>query len=514
MINTSELRSEERVQQGMTRKEMSEANRIVENNTLPASDDYERLLLASVIQYPELHLKRCAVKKEYFYNPVMGKIFGKICEMYKAGIGINVTTVLHEIKNEDAEIILYGLQDADTTKCDIRFKTYENGIIDAWKRRQTIQNLLEVVERTYKSNDLSAIQNGINTISDVLKIGNGNQWTPESTVPDWILNEPEPFKFVIPGLLASGVVGFIYGSGGTYKSLAALWLILQRATMKIDASQKWFDKFEPTFGKSIFFSAEDVQLDLHHRVFNIVSAMKDNRPDVPEQAFIDAIFENCRILPREKWIEDGEPFIIDENGPTNKVNRVIDLINSFGADLAILETRSRIANIDGNDNSAGARLLAVLERIRDETGATILVIDHSSKVTRGAKTDLQGQNSLIGAGVKLDNGRFGLLVEAQKRNNGSDILKITNSKGFRCKRADSFKVEVDYPKFSLVEDEDLKPDIFDRVIDFIKQNEGITVSKIRKGVTGGNEAINQALRDGKTEGLLEVMEKGGYKYVG
>lgn len=507
MINTPELRNEEqRIRQGMTRKEMSEANRIVENNTLPASDDYERLLLASVIQYPELHLKRCAVKKEYFYNPVMGKIFGKICEMYKAGIGINVTTVLHEIKNEDAEIILYGLQETDTTKCDIRFKTYEKGIIDAWKRRQTIQNLLEVVERTYKSNDLSAIQNEIDTVSDVLKIGSG-KINPDDLTNNWLI-EPAKFEFVIPGLLAKGLVGWLYGSGGSYKSLAALWLVLQRSIAKIDGSQMWLNRFEVTSGKSLYFSAEDTYIDFQHRIYAIVQAMHENRPDIPLESFNQAINDNCRIIPREVWLQDGKQFLVDQSGTTGKENTIIDTINAFKADLVIFDTYSRIAAIEENDNQQAAQFISVMEKIRDETGASILIVDHSSKFNRQNKNDPTDQNSLRGAGSKMDNARFGLSFKRKS----NDVLEIVNSKSFRCKATDPFKVKMQYPVFKMVEDEEPEPDVFDLVINLIKDNPGIKSRQIRSAAHKKTEVVNQALSDAKDEGLI-INEGKGYFYV-
>lgn len=40
-------------------------------------------------------------------------------------------------------------------------------------------------------------------------------WTAENTVSSWITNELTPYEFVIPGLLAKGVVGFSYGTGGS-----------------------------------------------------------------------------------------------------------------------------------------------------------------------------------------------------------------------------------------------------------------------------------------------------------
>jgi hypothetical protein len=326
-------------------------------------------------------------------------------------------------------------------------------------------------------------------------------WTLEGINSDWVFSQPKPFEFLIPGLLAKGLVGFIYGSGGTYKSLAGLWLVLQRASCKILPDQKWLDRFPVTFGKSIFFSAEDVLDDLHHRGYAILNSLIENDLSKSIEDLKPEISSNFRLIPREQWIADRELFLIDSEGiPTKKLESIIGFTNTFGADLIIVETASRIAPIDENDNSMGARLVGCLEEIRDKTGATVLVIDHSSKSTRGAKSDLLGQNSLRGASSKLDNARWGLLFETQKSEGGKDILQISNSKSFRCRRADPFTVTVDYPRFSLVEKQEKKPDIYDSIIESVRANPGIKRRDLIKMLSGASDkksaAITRCTRDG------------------
>lgn len=337
-----------------------------------------------------------------------------------------------------------------------------------------------------------------------------NGWTIQNLSANrFFTADPVPFEFIIPGLLAKGLVGFIYGEGGSYKSLAALWLCLQLAVHRIDNTQKWLDRFELTSCKSIFFSAEDLDSDLHHRVRSIVSKMR--RDDIPENAYREAITENCLIVSREQLIADGEIFLVDENGtPTEKVQTIIDLINQFGADLVIIETVSRISAVDENDNAMAARLVAAMEIIRDKTGATVLLIAHSSKISRFAKTDTFGQNGLRGAGAFLDNARFGLWFRSLERKEKQDRLEILNSKSFRCKRADPFKVKISYPRFELDEDE-IEPDVFEAVIEFIRCNPGTNQRKIRNGVKGKMAAINRAIRDAIDEGIITHKGKnGGY----
>ncbi|MFP4164561.1 MAG: AAA family ATPase [Chitinispirillaceae bacterium] len=329
-------------------------------------------------------------------------------------------------------------------------------------------------------------------------------WGPEAlSAARFFEREPEEFSFLIDGLLAKGLVGFLYGPGGVYKSLAALWLAVQRSVVNIDASQKWLGVFEILHGKTIFFSAEDQEADLHHRVRDITSDIGRSRSDVPEKAFIDAISKNLLIVSRELWKCDGQLFLIDAEGKaTEKLNKIVDLINSFEADLIIIETASRIALAEENDNQLMAMLVSVMEEIRDRTGSTILVVDHSSKVSRFAKTDEMGQNGLRGGGAKMDNARFGLWFRPMPRGeNGLDRVEIVNSKSFRCKRADTFTVEVQYPSFTIVKKE-TEPDIFDAVVEDVKNNPGTKQRETIKRLGKSRTAINTAFKDAITEGVI------------
>ena len=430
-----------------------------------------------------------------FYMAANRHIFNCMREMFEKHIPIDIATLADALKKKNLleivgeETYLGELAESIATSGNIGY--YAGILRDVAARRAAIEEHYQGIERAFNLDD---------------PFYTPAEWTLENTRPDWILQEPEPFEFIIPGLLAKGVVGFFYGSGGTYKSLAVLWLVLQRGTGTVVSGQRWLDRFPVPFGRSIFFSAEDVQIDMHHRIDACIRAMHDDRIDVPINAIQSAVLENCRIIPREVWTNDGEIFIYD-SGQTGKVDSIVKLVNDFCADLIIIETASRIAAIDEIDNGQNARLVACLESIRDRTGATVLLLDHSSKIGRTGKTDLQGQNSLRGASAKMDNARFGLLIEPQKRENGSDVLKITNSKSFRCKRADSFRVSVEYPRFTLIEGNTGDETVFDNVIEYVREHPGTSTREIRKGVTGKTTAISQAIRDGKEEGIL-IFKKG------
>lgn len=344
-----------------------------------------------------------------------------------------------------------------------------------------------------------------------------NTWNTEDLSPlRFFQTNPKPVQWILKEVLAQGLVGFIYGEGGSYKSIAALWLVLLRACVNILPGLLWLAKFPVLPGRSIFFSAEDVEIDLHHRVRTITGAISAGSFEIPESDITKNISENCLIVAREQWTIDRELFLFDEK-ETSKIDSVINLTNEFKADLLILETYSRIFNVDEIDNQQAARAVAALERIRDLTGATVLCIAHSSKAARSMQSDVHGQNGLRGAGALMDNARFGLWFQARKADEtGASQVDIINAKNFRCKRFDKFTVSVTYPQFSIVKKTESEPDLFNEVVEFVKNHPGCKQREIRGALKGrgGNQKITQAIRDAQEEGvILSKSRKEGYFYA-
>ena len=85
------------------------------------------------------------------------------------------------------------------------------------------------------------------------------------------------------------------------------------------------------------------------------------------------------------------------------LRRVIDY--STGARLIVLDTLSRIHSLDENSNGDMARLVAVLEHIAANTGASVLYLHHVSKGSaRDGQTDQQ--QAARGPSALIDNARW------------------------------------------------------------------------------------------------------------
>jgi RecA-family ATPase len=462
------------------------------------------------------------IRPEFFSDSGCRKVYEITLKMQSAGESISLETFDNWMQRENLPEVEISAIDEVITSGDVtinlepdskeilRYHSRRNAIV----KTQRMQNLLFDTSIEY-----SGLLPQIREISDSLVSGNSfNKWSIADLSPDrFFTAEPEPVQWIIENVLAKGLVGFIYGEGGSFKSLAALWLVLQMSCVNINSTQKWLDKFPVLFGRSIFFSAEDVFYDLHDRVRKITPLVNVERPDIPESAIGEEISKNCLIITREQWTDDRELFIVDENGTeTFKLHKIISLITEFNADLIILETYSRIFNVDEIDNRQAVRAVAALERIRDQTGATVLCIAHSSKASRTTQSDIHGQNGLRGAGALMDNARFGMWFKAQKSENGINQIEIVNSKNFRCKRFDKFTVSVSFPEFKIMDKPIIQEDVIETVYNYISKNQGTTQRTAIKEIGGNAKELNAAFKKLTDDNEIEqrtMNKKKGYYLV-
>lgn len=463
----------------------------------PQALDTERVVLGSMlVDCKALPIGLNLLDNTCFYMSANRHIFNCMREMFEQKIPIDIITLAEYLRKKGLleqageETYLAEIGESLCTSANIEF--YAGVLREKATRRAAIELHYKEIERAY------------DVETPFTDAANTWKWEIARLSPKRFFDcSPQEYRFIITRLLAAGIVGFIYGEGGSYKSLSGLWLVIIRACIHINNSLLWLGRFEVTPGKSIFFSAEDVEIDLHHRTPLILEVIHHLRPEIPLSAYQDALSENCLIVSREQWTDDGELFLIDENGErTAKYYRVVNLIKEHGADLVIFETLSRIANIDENDNRAAARVVGVLEMLRDDTGATILCIAHTSKMNRGGKTDTHGQNGMRGGGAFMDNARFGLWFRSLPKADGKDRLEIVNSKTFRTQRADPFKVRVDFPRFSLIDDSENDKSVFDAVVEYVREHPGTKQRHVREGLKGKMTVISRALKDAVDEEII------------
>jgi len=197
-------------------------------------------------------------------------------------------------------------------------------------------------------------------------------------------NEPPELDFIWPGFL-SGTVGALVAPGATGKSFWAL-----EAAMSIACGVPGGDLvgLKPrATGRVVYLAGEDPAPPLIRRVHAIGQHL--------DQSAREAIAENLTIEP----IMGKRLDIMDEA----HLRRVIAY--SAGARLIVLDTLSRIHNLDENSNGDMARLVAILEHVAATTRSAVLYLHHVSKCSaREGQTDQQ--QAARGASALIDNARW------------------------------------------------------------------------------------------------------------
>lgn len=197
-------------------------------------------------------------------------------------------------------------------------------------------------------------------------------------------NQPPPLDFVWPGFLA-GTVGALIAPGATGKSYWAL-----EAAMSIACSVTGGDLVglaPACAGRVVYFAGEDPDTALVRRIHDI------GRHLTPQAR--ESITKNLVLEP----IMGKRLNVMDDR----HLARLIEFC--VGARLIVLDTLSRIHDRDENSNGDMARLVATLEYVAANTGASVLYLHHVSKGSaREGQTDQQ--QAARGASALIDNARW------------------------------------------------------------------------------------------------------------
>ncbi len=197
-------------------------------------------------------------------------------------------------------------------------------------------------------------------------------------------NEPPELDFIWPGFL-TGTVGALVAPGATGKSFFAL-----EAAMSVACSVAGGDLVKLTpkqTGRVIYFAGEDPEPALIKRVHSIGQHLG--------QSAREAIAANLILEP----IMGKRLNVMD----SAHLRRVIEY--STDARLIVLDTLSRIHQLDENSNGDMACLVATLEHVAATTGASVLYLHHVNKGSaRDGQTDQQ--QAARGASALIDNARW------------------------------------------------------------------------------------------------------------
>lgn len=196
---------------------------------------------------------------------------------------------------------------------------------------------------------------------------------------------PPPLDFVIPGLL-SGTVGALIGMGGSGKSFFALEAAIAVACESPDGDLLKIRSWPSRSGKVTYIACEDPDIIIWHRMHAIGKHLPSHvKEEVSDKVKIISSVGSGLLLPR-----DAELF----------------LRAAEGARLCIIDTLSRVCELDENSNNEMSHLVSILESISSQTGAAILFLHHISKAAAAAKDGSFDQYSARGASALIENSRW------------------------------------------------------------------------------------------------------------
>lgn len=203
-------------------------------------------------------------------------------------------------------------------------------------------------------------------------------------------NEPPALDFIWPGFLA-GTVGALVAPGATGKSFwaleAAMSVACGAAVDCKDAGGDLVGLAPERQGRVVYFAGEDPEIALVGRIHSIGKHLGPRA----RQAIVD----NLTVEP----IMGKRLNVMDKE----HLARVIKFCGN--ARLIVLDTLSRIHCLDENSNGDMAQLVATLEHIAANTGASVLYLHHVSKGSaREGQTDQQ--QAARGASALIDNARW------------------------------------------------------------------------------------------------------------
>lgn len=229
---------------------------------------------------------------------------------------------------------------------------------------------------------------------------------PSSTRMGSLMTRKIALDFVLPGFLA-GTVGALVSPGGVGKSYWSLQLALDIAGLVKGAS---LTGLNASRGRIVLLSAEDPEDVLGTRLQAIAGAAK-GRVAFPERD------SDRPLLDHRNCVGLGVD-VMDESW--------FSQLCEVGKDarLIVLDTLRRFHQLDENSTQDMTRVLAQLERLAKETGASVLYLHHTSKaaVLNGQATL---QQAARGASVLVDNARWvsylAVMTEVEARQFGIPV---------------------------------------------------------------------------------------------
>jgi RecA-family ATPase len=347
-------------------------------------------------------------------------------------------------------------------------------------------------------------------------------------------SEPPPQEWLLKNSLPTGKTGMLVGMGGIGKSQLILALgvaVASGASVCGGAFQVDHD------GSVLIFNAEDDQLEVHRRFRALVSSYSEagiGKPNFSLQHLEWKKVEKHNSRLHFGFFAPGNNALCGPDGQqTELFNEVLDkAVQIDDLRLIVLDPLRRF--LSGNEDSSEvvAGFIPIVERLSSETGATVLLVHHTSKQAAykgsGHQFAARGSSALsdlvrwqVNLSAVSDPKKAGLPAEG-------DYLQITVSKNNYGppQTEDVFLQRCDGGVLKYVHSsghQDKHDKVVEMIVAFINDefDKGRAYSKtdLRKsnvnlGTPLGQKAITGAVERGIELGLLTLVKRPNHKAKG
>ncbi len=310
------------------------------------------------------------VRPSMFSERHHSAIFAAMEDLRQKGSPIDVVTLLQHMEQLRAlpdiggQAYLMGLANEGAGSQNVMH--YAAAVRKSADRRKTAKCLARSIERLERGDDSEAVLGDL--IPDLRGLGQGARRRGWRAIRLSDIDLSKQPKQIIPGLIEAGSLCLLAGQSGVGKTFFAIAL-----AFAVVSGSPWFGR-EVRRGAVVYFAAEAphgamvraVALCIHH-------AASRDLPLVICPETIDAV-------------EDG--------------GRIIDFVESVAAELGeavqliVIDTFSRaFAGHDENSAQDVSRFVKTCDRVREATGAALLIVHHLGK---DASKGLRG-STVLGA---------------------------------------------------------------------------------------------------------------------
>lgn len=198
----------------------------------------------------------------------------------------------------------------------------------------------------------------------------------EASASRFLAVPPKPRIWLLKDYLPAGVVGSVIAPGGTGKSQLVLQL-----TASVAAGLPFCDTWETGApGEVLALLAEDDEDEIHRRLSLIARRLTEAHKKQDVRAAIERNLYVRSVVAENNLLTSSG--LHREMHDTGYAARIVATVRGLkNLKLIVLDPASRFRGGDENSAEDVTRFIEALERIRKETGATVIVIHHANKAS-------------------------------------------------------------------------------------------------------------------------------------